>query len=196
MTPIEGIIEIRKIVGLWLRPDGAKARDVVVGITNVLLSVSVPVLIAPLTPQQQVAKDLIDSLEAADRLVDKALAAPPPTHFAGLKTPQKVDMLSHLEDMIEQACHKPGEWREGPCAGGDIDGQTFTQAYDLQIGHLRQRRDAFLAIDAVNALPELIKRVRDAERRVAELQGKLDDSVKAHNQLIDHVDRMQASANA
>lgn len=195
ITPIEGIKAIRNIVGQWLRPEGTKPRDAIAGVANVLLAVSVPVLHAPKAQPanaEQCAENYIDALARA-----AGADAPKPMFFVGL-TAQKVDIVTHLEKMIEQACHKPGEWKEGPCAGGSIEGRTFTSHYDLQIGTLLQRRDAFLAIDAVNALPELIKRVRDAEREAADLRGALEASVNAHNQLIDamHAERDAVSANA
>lgn len=173
ISPIEGIIAIRKIVGQWLRPEGSKPRDAIASVANVLLAVSVPVLTVPLTESQVIAKSLIDSLEEVEDFTQKAIMAGAPKTFSGLDFARKVDIITHLEKMIDQACHKPGEWKEGNCAGGTIDGKTFTESYDLHIGSLLQRRDAFLAIDAVNALPELIKRIRDGEKDVAAAKDEI-----------------------
>ena len=181
ISPIEGIIAIRKIVGQWLRPEGSKPRDAIASVANVLLAVSVPVLTVPLTESQVIAKSLIDSLQEAEDFTHKAIMADPPRTFSGISSASKVDIITHLEKMIEQACHKPGEWKEGNCAGGTIDGKTFTESYDLHIGSLLQRRDAFLAIDAVNALPELIKRIRDGDEQLAAAKVdivKLQDAAK------------------
>jgi hypothetical protein len=161
LTPVEGIVAIRKIVGQWLRPEGSRPREAIASVAQVLLSVSVPVLAVTLTQRQEVAKGVFDTLRDIEALaVPDEKAA---THLTGL-TPQKVDIVTHLEKMIEEACHKPGEWRAGRDGAGSIDGMTFTEVYDLQIGALRQWRDALLAIEAVNALPELIERVRGAEK--------------------------------
>lgn len=160
LTTAEGIIAIRKIVGQWLRPEGSRPREAIASVAQVLLSVSVPVLSVPLTQRQETAKAVIDTIRDIEALAFQDIK---PDHFAGL-TPEKVDIVTHLEKMIDQACHKPGEWQEGRLAGGSIEGRTFTESYDLKIGTLLQRRDAFLAIDAVNALPELIERVRGAEK--------------------------------
>lgn len=204
ITPSEGIVAIRRIVGSWLHANGTKPRDAIASVANVLLSVSVPVFVAPLTERQQVAKQCVDTMMEIERRTLEA-ANVTPQAFTGLTPAKKVDLITHLENMIEQACHKPGEWKESPFAGGEIEGCTWTESYDLAIGKLLQRRDAFLAIDAVNALPELIKRVRDAEKgersadaKVDELTNRLEESVAAHNALIDatHAERDTAKVPA
>lgn len=72
------------------------------------------------------------------------------------------DLLASLQRAIDEAEHKPGQWAGsiteigGVCTPGD----TLISNW----GNFSFKRDAWLAIAAVNALPELMERVRSAEK--------------------------------
>lgn len=83
------------------------------------------------------------------------------------------DLLDHLQRAIDGAVTQPGKWVEGLAAGGEIATPLFDHLMPATIGKMRTRRDAWLAIAAVNALPELMERVRSAEKDTLETMQAL-----------------------
>lgn len=198
LSPAEvGIKRIRKYVGMWANPASEfKARDAMAAIAGVILDIHLPVPVNP------AAAKVEESLRILSEHADAALAtAIQPRKFTGL-TPQQKDITEHLQDMIDQAMHKPGEWCEGVAAGGSI-ASSEGKIMPLGIGKMASRRDAFLVIDAINALPELLARLRSAEAgersadsEVVRLQARVEEQVALYNQLIDatHAERDQIPA--
>lgn len=78
------------------------------------------------------------------------------------------DLLDRLQRAIDEAEHKPGQWAQSLMTmGGIITFETFLSARlqpDRSWGSFSYKRDAWLAIAAVNALPELMDRLRRTEQ--------------------------------
>lgn len=72
------------------------------------------------------------------------------------------DLLASLQRAIDEAEHKPGQWARSISEMGGVctPGDTLISNW----GNFSFKRDAWLAIAAVNALPELMERVRSAEK--------------------------------
>lgn len=81
------------------------------------------------------------------------------------------DLLDRLQRAIDEAVTKPGKWVEGIAAGGEIATPWSEQLMPTTIGNMAARRDAWLAIAAVNALPELMERARRAEAELKRLHA-------------------------
>lgn len=115
--------------------------------------------------------------------IDKlATAAKSGNVYEGITDP---DVLVRLESRINAAEHPPGTWAENRQRMGSICTKTNTALSPLAIENgwasFSFKRDAYLAVEAVNALPELIARVRSSEAgeraadaEVERLQGLLD----------------------
>lgn len=219
LSPAEvGINRIRKLVSMWANPNGdLKARDAMAAISGVLLELQIPVSVHPVAAQmaetlrqqtrptprvkEGTPRDITDVVREATIIGNEEF-----TQFVGLNaisakptSAQKKDIVDHLQDMIDQAMHRPGEWCEGVAAGGSI-ASTDGKIMPVGIGKMASRRDAFLVIDAVNALPELLARLRSAEggersadQEVVRLQARLEEQINTHNEMIDawHAERDQ-----
>lgn len=72
------------------------------------------------------------------------------------------DLLASLQRAIDGAEHKPGQWAGSITEMGGVctPGDTLISNW----GNFSFKRDAWLAIAAVNALPDLMERVRSAEK--------------------------------
>lgn len=72
------------------------------------------------------------------------------------------DLLARLQRAIDEAEHKPGQWAGSITEMGGVctPGDTLISNW----GNFSFKRDAWLAIAAVNALPELMDRLRRTEQ--------------------------------
>lgn len=186
----EGILKIRKAVGRWLSPSGIKARTAIAHVANVLLAVRLPALAD--TPQEQAAKSLRASLEQDQDFTDLALLAQPMIYagiYDGITDP---DILVRLSSYVSAAEHGPGTWAETRQSMGGVC--TASGAFDITAPFQKEdnwanfsfKRDAFLAVAAVNALPELMGEIR-------RLRDRLE--VPTDSGTLDGIDTRQAVIN-
>lgn len=118
--------------------------------------------------------------------------------YEGITDP---DVLVRLEARIRDAEHKPGAWSEtrqsmgGICTRIEPINVLALPVKEDSWASFSFKRDAWLAVEAVNALPELIGRLRGAEQgeraadaEVERLQGLLESAkeigVAACNQIM------------
>lgn len=86
------------------------------------------------------------------------------------------DLLDLLQRVIDEAEHKPGDWCRslnqmgGICTTPMVGFDAFTLP---SWGSFSYKRDAWLAIAAVNALPKLMERVRSAEAELERLRATM-----------------------
>jgi len=80
------------------------------------------------------------------------------------------DLISMLESGIRDAEHKPGNWASSPNEMGgivsrsDLNPLEIIQSLNVQSwAHFSYKRDSWLAVMAVNALPVLIEHIRKLE---------------------------------
>ncbi len=117
-----------------------------------------------------------------------ALVQPPAVAPASIPAADD-DLLASLERAIERAEHQPGQWAETRMSmGGVCSKQDGLRLDEDRWGSFSHKRDAWLAVAAVNALPELMERVRGAERgeraadqEVERLQGELEGVGRQRN---------------
>lgn len=93
---------------------------------------------------------------------------------------QRVD-VAELQRAIEQAEHKPGEWHVSAFTFGaaaireaaDVPGG-FQPFNETIIGNFPWKRDGWLAVAAVNALPALLHQLAERAAEVERLSAELD----------------------
>lgn len=167
----DGILRIRKIVGAWLSKAGQlKARDAMGRISAIILDIASPIEINPAAAALVATAQALEDRTA--NLVADAIDNPP-THFAGLTPAKPLEIIQHLENLIQLAATQPGDWTEGLCAGGEIGKHSDGLPFD-GVGKLKERRDALLVIDTINALPKLLERITGAERGERSADAEVD----------------------
>lgn len=178
-TNTQALDEIRRIASCWLTDLNTDASDAMRNIAGVLIGGPSSITLMPQVNVgmewelvEQTTGRLADSMDEACRETSMAL---------------RPGLLEQLELAISQAEHKPGEWAGtiqsmGGICSSSAPSITMNAFPDENAwANFSYKRDAWLAVAAVNALPELIERVRGAElseraadRKAEELQAEVD----------------------
>lgn len=157
---------IRRIVTQWLVEEGASAPASMYKIAAALIdarSATYEVTIETGPMPDYLAK-VLEGMASAD-----AGELTPLDHvkakWLAKAASQPDELLTNLERAIERAEHKPGQWSGTLNSMGGVcskrDGNLLVED---RWGYFSHKRDAWLAVAAVNALPELLARLRSAER--------------------------------
>ena len=93
-------------------------------------------------------------------------------------------LVESLNRAIEQAEHKPGQWAEtaqsmgGICCAGEPFQIGKPWAKEDPWAHFSYKRDSWLAVAAVNALPQLMGLIAENERLIESLRETREDRNK------------------
>lgn len=157
-TLSQGLVEIRAIASDWLTDQGADGATAMGKVTSVLLDTrfdEAPMLVIS-SFDDDTASRYLAALEKG-----KALNI-----YEGITDP---DVIVRLESRINAAEHQPGTWAETRLSMGSV----CTKGVGLlplpkedSWASFSYKRDSYLAVEAVNALPELISTIRALRERL------------------------------
>lgn len=174
----EGIEKIRSLASAWLTDQTTDGSTAMGEVAATLLNTSFED-VHYLHISQPLDEERLAEVQALSK---PASVAQSTNIYEGITDS---DVLVRLESRINAAEHPPGTWADNRQRMGSICTKTNHALSLLAIENgwasFNFKRDGWLAVEAVNALPELIARVRSSEAgeraadaEVERLQGLLD----------------------